>query len=113
FSTVTVTKAENSQNWGGFVNWQLGFFDKLFLRLALRGEHSPAYGESHKLDWTPTWGGTYTLELGDLSVKLLGSYGKATRAPDPSLRLEEIRVNVSRVPSSYVFQLANPNLTPE
>src|SRR5690606_9069179 len=80
-STPSVTTTLEDKSWGGFGRWQIGLLRQVYLTLGLRGEHNPNYGRSHKVDWTPTNGLTYSVEIGELTVKLLGSYGKATRPP--------------------------------
>jgi hypothetical protein len=112
-SATTVTKSLDDKRWGTFGNLQLGLFDQVYLTLGLRGERNPAYGESHKTDWTPTNGLTYTIEVGQLTVKMLGSYGSATRPPNASYRLSLQSVLTGYDLTQYVSQFSAPNLTPE
>jgi outer membrane receptor protein involved in Fe transport len=110
---IAVRRPRNERSWGGFGTWQLGFLERLYVTLGLRGERNPAYGSAHRTDWTPTNGVTYTQEIGQLTVKLLGSYGRATRAPDPTRRSEIVSNLNNSNPAQYLSQLGNPDLTPE
>jgi hypothetical protein len=53
------------------------------------------------------------MEHGDLTLKLLGSYGRATRSPSPDRRLRSFGTATGYEPSLYVAQFENPNLKPE
>jgi outer membrane cobalamin receptor len=103
----------NSESWGGFGNLRWGFFDQLYFTFGVRAERNPSYGRAHKIDWTPTNGVTYSIDYGDLTVKFLGSYGRATRPPAPDMRLEVMSVSTTYNPGSWVSQFAAPDLTPE
>src|SRR5690606_14844592 len=93
---------------------QIGIAHSVYLTLGLRAERNPSYGRSHKIDWTPTNGITYTVEFGELTAKLLGSYGRSTRAPVPSMRREVIYTGYTGYdPSFYVSQREAKELTPE
>jgi outer membrane receptor for ferrienterochelin and colicin len=113
FNNVSATQTIGAESYGGFSQWQLGVADRFFLTLGLRGERNPSYGNKHKIDWTPTNGATYTVEHGDLTLKLLGSYGRATRPPNPDMRRHVVYLDPNFDPASYAGQLANPDLTPE
>jgi outer membrane receptor for ferrienterochelin and colicin len=110
---VAVTQTMDSKSWGGFSSLQLGLFDKLYLTLGLRGEQNPNYGRNHKIDWTPTNGLAYTMERGDLTVKVLGSYGQATRPPSPDMRLSSEETWIGYDPTRILVQFESPDLRPE
>src|SRR5690606_13165731 len=93
--------------------WQFGLFNQVYLTLGLRGERNPAYGTAHKVDWTPSNGATYTLTVRDVTIKLLGWYGRSTRAPGVETRIEQSYTSPGWSPAYYVTQFANRDLRPE
>jgi len=68
-------------NTGGFVQGQLGFVDHLFFTYGLRAEWNPNYGADAQPNLAPRYGIAYTQELGGVTAKLRGSYGRSTRPP--------------------------------
>jgi len=103
----------NVGSWGGFTRVQIGMWERFYATLGLRGEHNRNYGHQRKVDWTPTNQLAYTIEYGDVTLKLLGAYGRATREPSPENRLENITHNTAYQPAQWVSRLANPLLRPE
>jgi len=112
-SYSSFTQTLNDNRYGGFGSAQIGIADQLFFTLALRGQHDPNYGRDYKVDWTPTEGVTYTMERGDVTLKLLASYGRATRPPSVDQR-KEFYIRASYYdPAAFIAQLAAPELKPE
>lgn len=68
-------------NRGAFVQGQLGFRDALFLTYGLRAEWNPNYGDEAQPNLAPRYGIAYTHDVGVVSVKVRGSYGRSTRPP--------------------------------
>lgn len=118
--TTTVTR-QPDHNTGGFVQTQLGVRDRLFLTYGLRAEWNPAYGEEAQPNFAPRYGVAYTQEIGTVTTKVRGSYGRSTRPPTP--RYKAARTISDAVPSTWPIlspfyanfdrTLANPELAPE
>ena len=98
--TRTVTN-----NTGYFGQAQLGFRDVLFLTGGLRAEENTNFGHDLGTPVSPRAGLTYVQQMGDVTLKLRGSYGRAIRAPTAGQKLP------SATPSSIT--LANTQLGPE
>jgi outer membrane receptor protein involved in Fe transport len=102
FISASRTMTTNS---GYFTQAQLGFRDALFLTAALRAEQNTNFGDSLGTPLSPRLGFSYVQPLGQATLKLRGSWGRAIRAPSPGLRLA--------VSSGSSVGLANPELGPE
>jgi outer membrane receptor protein involved in Fe transport len=103
-----------AHNTGGFLQFQLGLIDRLFLTYGVRMEKNPTIGD--KASVIPgRYGAAYTQEFGALTAKLRGSYGRSIRPPGPGLK----DAVPSSSPSLISFYgphddpLGNPDLTPE
>ena len=104
-----------SHNTGSFIQAQLGVRDQLFFTYGLRAEWNPNYGKDAEPNLAPRYGVAYTTDLGPITAKIRGSYGRATRPPSATARLSRQMVypNFVDVYGTYDRQLANPTLGPE
>src|SRR5690606_14874762 len=50
YNSPSVSKSMNSEVWGGYGNLRVGFWERLYVTVGLRGEHSPGFGQAHKID---------------------------------------------------------------
>jgi len=106
---------QTQHNTGGYAQGQLGVFDRLFLLYAVRAEWNPGFGPEATPNVAPRYGITYTQDIGPVTAKLRGAYGRATRPPQISLR------NALPVTDAYTLNtygpfdlyLASPELGPE
>lgn len=101
---VTASQTSTS-NTGYFGQGQVGFHDALFLTVGLRAEENSNFGDSLGTPLSPRVGLSYVRPVGDATVKLRGSWGRAIRAPTPGLKLGVV------TPTSVT--LANSDLGPE
>jgi outer membrane cobalamin receptor len=108
----------HSHNTGGFLQGQLALADKLFLTYGMRADWNPNYGNKAKV-LPGRYGIAWTSELGTVTAKLRGSYGRSTRPPAAGLSLARLSTEslsgVADVPFYGIYspQLANPELVPE
>lgn len=128
FSTMSLTGAianpsvirnRPGKNSGAYVQGQLGIMDELFLTYGVRADWNPNFGDDVKVK-PGRYGMSYTRDVGPLSVKLRGSYGRSIRPPSEGY---ELAVPVRPTSSGFrrVLQqfgqldriLANPDLGPE
>lgn len=101
-TTATRTLVHNT---GVFAQAQLGWRDVLFLTGGVRADDNSAFGDSLGMPVSPRVGLSFVRELGSATVKLRGSWGRAIRAVDPTLKLRS---------TSFGFVvLANEKLAPE
>jgi outer membrane receptor protein involved in Fe transport len=108
-------------NTGGFLQTQFGVNDRLFLTYGLRAEWNPGFGEEIQPNYAPRYGLAYTQDVGPISAKLRGSYGRSTRPPAPNLKTNVTMASRCSACGSYYvptygnfdFYLANPELGPE
>lgn len=102
-------------NTGGFLQTQLGISDRLFFTYGLRAEWNPDFGKDAQPNYAPRYGVAYTQDLGPITTKLRGSYGRSTRPPQVGLKREQQNTdaNLSAVYGVYNSLLANPELGPE
>ncbi len=110
-SNVSVTRSKPSKNSGAFVQGQLGLMDALFLTYGVRADWNPSYGDDATVR-PGRYGVSYSRDLGPVSAKLRGSYGRSIRPPAAGLELA-----VAGTPgpnfAAYDRTLANPDLGPE
>jgi outer membrane receptor protein involved in Fe transport len=102
-------------NTGAFFQTQLGVRDQLFFTYGVRAEWSPNFGADVQPNYAPRYGIAYTRELGALTAKVRGSYGRSTRPPYLSAKVATPVVEPSWLQYTGPFdsQLANPDLGPE
>jgi len=102
---------------GGFLNSQFGVWDALFVTYGLRAEYNPNVGKDQNPNLQPRYGVALTQTVGNVTVKLRGSYGHSTRPPSPgltqALRLSASRPGAVKLFGDTVSQFTNPNLLPE
>jgi len=72
---------DHTHTTGAFVQAQFGLFDQLFLTYGLRADYDPHFGVKDNPNVTPRIGAAYTREVGDVTFKLRGAYGRSTRTP--------------------------------
>jgi outer membrane receptor protein involved in Fe transport len=109
-----VTRNKAAKNSGAFVQGQFAVADALFVTYGVRADWNPTFGDDARV--VPgRYGLAYTRDVGALSVKLRGSYGRSIRPPADGLKLPIHNGNVSLENQFGVFdyQLANPHLLPE
>ncbi len=92
-------------NAGFFGQLQANVLRRLFLTGGIRAERNDNFGSNYGTAWQPRLGASYVQPLGDLSLKLRGSWGNALRGVDPGEK------EAQKTP--YSVQLANPALAPE
>lgn len=66
---------------------QLSFRDALFLTAGVRAEDNSDFGDNLGAPLSPRVGFSYVRPVGEVTVKLRGSWGRAIRAPQPGLKL--------------------------
>jgi iron complex outermembrane receptor protein len=91
-----------ADNTGLFGQGELAIRDKVFLTAGLRAEWNAGFGDSLGTPLSPRVGGSWVEEIGEATIKLRASWGRAILAPSPSNRL-----------AFGTLQLANPELGPE
>jgi len=106
-----------SHNAGGYLQSQLGVADRLFLSYGLRVERNPDIGDKARV-LPGTMGVAYTQEVGAITAKLRGSYGRSIRPPPRDFKNGKTVLQVgaaSYVPEygNYLFYLPSPELGPE
>lgn len=118
--TGTITNVRNltrnkpSKNSGAFVQGQLGLSDRLFFTYGVRADWNPNFGKD--ADVKPgRYGVSYTQDIGTLTAKLRGSYGRSIRPPSPGRSL-----GIFETYEPYIAQFgrfesvkSNPDLGPE
>lgn len=112
--TPTITR-QPGHNTGGFFQGQLAFRDALFFTYGVRAEWNPNFGAEAQPNLAPRYGVAYTKDLGLLTAKLRGSYGRSTRPPDVSEKkgiMETDPFWISMM-GPYEKQKSNPDLGPE
>lgn len=92
-------------NYGIFAQGQVGIRDALFLTAGARGEHNSQFGDELGVPVSPRFGASYVRNLGSVSVKLRGSWGRGIRPPSPGLKNRRV--------TGAGIRLANPFLGPE
>jgi outer membrane receptor protein involved in Fe transport len=105
-------------NSGGFVQTQFGILDRIFVTYGLRAEWNPTYGEDAQPNYAPRYGIAYVTDIGALTAKVRGSYGRSTRPPAPG---EKAGKSISQFGlaqyyqdyGNFYLQLENPDLAPE
>ena len=94
-----------TNNTGYFAQAQLSFGDVLFLTSGLRAEHNSNFGDSLGTPLSPRVGLSYVQAVGETTLKLRGSWGRAIRAPSAGQKFAIVQTTS--------VTLANPGLGPE
>jgi outer membrane receptor protein involved in Fe transport len=112
-TTVTNVSRRPGHNAGGFLQSQLALRERLFFTYGLRVEKNPTIGEKARV--TPgRYGVAYTHELGAITAKMRGSYGRSIRPPAPTLKEAVPQFGpVLNIYGNYDLRLANAELVPE
>jgi outer membrane receptor protein involved in Fe transport len=74
-----------TNNTGYFAQAQVGYRDALFLTGGIRAEENTNFGDSLGTPVSPRIGLSYVRPVGDVTLKIRGSWGRAIRAPRPQL----------------------------
>jgi len=101
-----------AHNTGIFQQIQLGVKDQLFFTFGLREEWNPNYGADAEPNLAPRYGVVYTRELGAVTAKLRGAYGRSTRPPLPWQKVSQSLVEYWGSSWSYVMPLLLPYYDP-
>jgi outer membrane receptor protein involved in Fe transport len=112
--TPSVARARPTKTSGAFAQGQLAIMDALFLTYGLRAEWNPNIGDKAKV-LPGRYGVSYTKDIGSLTAKLRGSYGRSIRPPGDDLKLGitvKDAYTLERFGPGYQ-QLPNPELMPE
>jgi iron complex outermembrane receptor protein len=96
---------DSVDNAGVFGQGKLAFADHVHLSAGLRAERNSSFGDRFGTAWSPMVGAVVTRDVGGLTVKLRGAYGKGIRPPPPSARLA--------LATTRFRQLPNAALAPE
>lgn len=117
-SVNSLTRTKGDKNRGAFVQGQIAFIDALFFTYGVRADWNPNFGDDVKVK-PGRYGVSYTRDIGPVSAKLRGSYGRSIRPPT-SVAKVAVLAGPTNVTSGTIgqfglitAQLANPNLEPE
>jgi vitamin B12 transporter len=73
-----------TNNTGYFAQGQVAFHDALFVTAGIRAEQNTNFGDSLGAPVSPQVGLTYVRPVGQTTLKLRGSWGRAIRPPQPA-----------------------------
>jgi outer membrane receptor protein involved in Fe transport len=99
------TNVQTVTNTGYFTEAQVGILDALFLTTGVRAEDNSSFGPGLGTVAQPRLGLSAVRQIGNVTVKARGSYGRAIRAPGAGLAAGSFK-------PTFVF-LPNPQLRPE
>lgn len=102
-ATVTRTRTDNT---GYFAQAQMGWRNTLFLTAGVRAEDNTDFGDDLGTPISPRVGVSFVQPVGQSSLKLRGSWGRAISPPPSGAKLA-----IPLAPTQE--RLANPNLGPE
>jgi outer membrane receptor protein involved in Fe transport len=114
FFNTSVVRTHPDKNTGAFAQGQLGIGDALFFTYGIRADWNPSFGDN--ADVRPgRYGVSYVRDIGPVSAKLRGSYGRSTRPPFPNLKKSIPQKDPFMLEywAPYDIQLANAELGPE
>ncbi len=84
-TSASISRPKPETNSGAYVQGQLGVWDQLFFTYGVRADWNPSYGD--KTTVRPgRFGAAYSTTVGDLSIKVRGSYGRSIRPPSPGIK---------------------------
>lgn len=109
-----ITRAKPAKNTGAFVQGQFSLNNALFFTYGIRSEWNPNYGDDVRVS-PGRYGASYVREIGFLSAKFRGSYGRSTRPPAGGFKLaraETISFFLDLF-GPYDSYIANTDLNPE
>lgn len=117
-TSPSVTRSKPAKNSGAYVQGQLGIADALFFTYGVRADWNPNFGEDARVK-PGRYGVSYTHDIGGVSAKLRGSYGRSIRPPAPRIALAQTAAAaelggsvISQFGNFEIFK-ANPDLGPE
>jgi len=107
--------SDHTHQTGAFVQTQFGFFDQFFITYGLRAEYDPHFGSQDNPNITPRIGAALTHEMGDVTFKLRGAYGKSTRTPGQGVKdgYYETYGPLVALYGRYQNTIGNTNIGPE
>lgn len=103
-TTETMPREEENRGWFGQAHIDL--WEALTFTAGVRIEDNPAYGDEYGYNVAPRFGTTFTRQFGNLTMKLRGSYGSATRPPTM-----QQQAFIIITPTQH--HIENPDLGPE
>lgn len=120
-SSPVVVRNKPDKNSGAFAQGQLGIGNALFFTYGVRVDWNPNYGEQARVR-PGRYGVSYARDIGVVSAKLRGSYGRSIRPPGSNL-IQGVPVTLINdvgtlayytEPGNTLYQvLPNPELGPE
>jgi outer membrane receptor protein involved in Fe transport len=123
--TTAQDDIEQLAQWGVYLKENIGFGDRFFIDLGLRGDENSAFGEEIGTEWYPSIGASYTITEepfieevipGDIisNLKLRGNYGESGNFPTPFANQRLIGADPFLGQLSYQFaEPGEPGLGPE
>ena len=99
---LTALYADSVDNTGVFGQAKLAIAERVHLSAGLRAEHNSSFGVRFGTAWSPMVGAVVTRDVGALTVKLRGAYGKGIRPPPPSARLALTTTRFRQVPNAAI-----------
>ncbi|WP_420127235.1 TonB-dependent receptor [Longimicrobium sp.] len=110
FEASSFGRVENSTT-GFFAQSQVSLWDAVFLTAGVRAEDDANYGPEYGTSVSPRVGASIVRDLGALTLKVRGAWGRATNPPDAEARLDVFSTDLSgqRIRS----RLGNPEIGPE
>jgi outer membrane receptor protein involved in Fe transport len=107
-------RSKPEKNTGAYLQGQLALAHALFFTYGLRAEWNANYGNQAKV-LPGRYGLSYVREIGSITTKLRGSYGRSTRPPTPTQKFAGSPIQSDATPFYGVVNqlLANPELGPE
>lgn len=117
---ATVYRQKPEKNTGAFVQGQFGIVDALFFTYGIRADWNPNFGADAKVK-PGKYGLSYTHDIGPVSAKLRGSYGRSIRPPGPGLALAQSLTSLGYPSDHFLitqfgdfdYYKDNPDLLPE
>ncbi len=115
----SVTRNHPSKNSGAYVQGQFGLWDAVFLTYGVRADWNPNFGNDARVH-PGKYGISLVEDIGSVSVKLRGTYGRSIRPPaagiEEELTLAEAgfqTVVLNQFGPTTAYILGNPDLVPE
>ncbi|HYW13367.1 MAG TPA: TonB-dependent receptor [Longimicrobium sp.] len=110
FEASSFGRVENRTT-GVFTQAQVALWDAVFLTAGVRAEDDADYGPAYGTSVSPRVGASVVRDLGALTLKVRGAWGRATNPPGAEARLDVFSTDLSgqRIRS----RLGNPAIGPE
>lgn len=110
FAASSFGRAETSTT-GLFAQTQVALWDAVFLTAGVRAEDDANYGDEYGTSVSPRVGASVVRNLGPVTVKVRGAYGRATNPPPAQSRLDAYSTDLSGRRTRS--RLGNPGIGPE